>query len=198
MKKHLLFSIITIFFLSSCRQQKKEETKAGEHIASGNCTFLRNEKDKSGRKIRVVAEEKFIALQFPDSATQEIYKGDDFVKGYMSCVSVDTVLGIYVDFTIHTEDAYQYYGSVKKGNKITFVLKSGRTVELPFGNTFSGNTNLSSESTEYSSFAHLSRTAAYQLKSEELQRVIISWSKKDEDYGVVNPKIFINQLPCVE
>lgn len=183
---------------SSCGNHKKEETKTDHLAVSGNCTYSKDEKDKNGKRVRVVNVEKFIALQFPDSALQALYRGEDFIKGYLGCVSVDTVLGININFTIHTEDAYQYYGVIKKGNKITFVLKSGKTVELQFGNTFSGNTNLSNESTEYSSYAYLSKSAAQQLKSEELQRVIVSWSKKDEDYLVVNPTLFINQLPCVE
>src|ERR1035437_6000158 len=196
MRKYILLSIISAALFSSCGHQQDE--KKIESKLPGNCTFSKDGKDSLGKNIRVVESEKFIAMQFPDSALQALYKGEDFVKGYMSCVTEDTVLGIYVDITIHTEEAYQYYGAIKKGNNITFVLKSGRTVEVPFGSTFSGNTNLWTESTESSSFAHLSRANAQQLKSEELQRVIISWSKKNEDYTVINPKIFINQLPSVQ
>ena len=87
---------------------------------------------------------------------------------------------------------------IKKDNKITLMLKSGKQVELPFGRTFSGNTNLTNEFTEYSSLAYLPKNASHLLQSEELQGVRISWSKKDEEYNVVNPKIFINQIPCVE
>jgi|ERR1035438_6038572 hypothetical protein len=196
MKKYILLSVVSVVLFYSCGQ-KQDEKKVETPIPS-NCKFSQNGKDSLGKKLRVVEAEKFMALQFPDSATQALYKGEDFVKGYLSCVTEDTVLAINVDVTIHTEDAYQYYGTIKKGNNITFILKSGKTVEVPFGSTFSGNTNISKESTEYSSFAHLSRDAAKQLKSEDLQRVIISWSKKDEEYPAVNPKIFINQLPCVE
>ena len=86
---------------------------------------------------------------------------------------------------------------IKKDNKIIFVLKSGKAVQLSFGSTFSGNTNLSKDITEYSSFVHLPDDVVNQLMSEELARVKIEWSKKEEDYSVVNSRILINQLPCV-
>lgn len=193
---HFLSALFTILIFSC--QPPKEEKKTDPPKPSGNCTYARDEKNPIGKRIRVVEDEKFISLQFTDSAAKALYKGQDFFKGYLSCVSVDTVTGIYFVFKIHTDDAFQYYGMIKKDNKITLILKSGKQVELPFGHTFSGNTNLTNELTEYSSFAHLSKSNAARLMSEELQGVRISWSKKDEEYVVVNPKIFINQIPCVE
>ena len=196
MKIHFLFFYFSIFFICSCGQ--KEQTVVDKPKPSGNCTYSRNEKDPLGRQIRVVQDEKFISFSFADSTEKAGHSGDDFLKGYLSCVNVDTVLGIYFDFIINTADAFQFYGMIKKNNKINFILKSGKTVEVPFGQTFSGNTNLSNETTEYSSFAQISHAEAEQLTSEELQRVIISWSKKQEEYIAVNPAIFINQIPCVK
>jgi len=189
-----LWLIVTCFF--SC-SQPSAENKTELPKPSGNCTYSRDEKDPVGKRIRVVEEEKFISLNFTDSASKALYKGEEYFKGYLSCVSVDTVMGLFFNFKIHTEDAFQYYGLIKKGNKITFILKSGKAVELPFGRTFSGNTDLAKESSEYSTFTYLPKNAAIQLLSEELNRVRISWTKKDEDYIVVNPKILINQIPCV-
>lgn len=189
----LLF-ILTFF---SC-QPPQDQNITEQPKPSGNCTYARDDKDPMGKRIRVVEDEKFISLAFADSAAKAFYKGEDFFKGYLSCVSVDTVLGIYFDFKILTDDAFQYYGLIKKDNTITLMLKSGKAVEIPFGHTFSGNTNLTKEFTEYSSYAYLSKYNAKRLMSEELDRVRISWSKKEEEYKVVNPKIFINQIPCVE
>ncbi|MEK6616647.1 MAG: hypothetical protein AABZ32_11170 [Bacteroidota bacterium] len=197
MKPFYFLSVLCIILIFSC-QPSQDENTTDTPMPSGNCIYTRDEKDPLGKRIRVVQDEKFISLEFTDSAAKAFYKGEEFFKGYLSCVSVDTVLGIYFDFKIHTDDAFQYYGMLKKDNKITLMLKSGRAVELSFGSTFSGNTNLTNEFTEYSSFAHLSKSNAERLMSEDLQRVRISWSKKDEEYVVVNPKIFINQIPCVE
>ncbi|MBI4947311.1 MAG: hypothetical protein HY840_13035 [Bacteroidetes bacterium] len=199
--KSLFVTCVVVAFghgFLSCGNQKKEEIKEGQAIATASCTYSRDEKDKVGKRIRVVAEEAFMTIHFPDSVSQPKYKGEDLLKGYMSCVSVDTVIGVNLSFLIRMADADESYGGIKKGNKISFILKSGKTIELSFGSTFSGNTNLSKESTEYLSFAHLSKSAVEQLKLEELQSVMISWSKKEETYAVINPKVFINQLPCVE
>jgi hypothetical protein len=181
----------------SCERQKKDETKSEQLKPSATCAYSRDEKNPQGMRIRVVQSEKFISLPYADSASKALFKGRDFLSGYLSCVSVDTVLGIFFDFSIHTEDAYYYYGLIKKNNIVRFMLNSGKSVELRFGSTFSGNTNLSREYTEYSSFAYLPRSVAKQLMSEEVQSVMISWSKKEENYNVVNPRIFINQIPCV-
>ena len=148
--------------------------------------------------IRVVNDEKFISFAFSDSAAKAAYHGDDFLKGYLSCVRVDSVMGIYFDFKINSADAYDYYGMIKKDNTVKFILKSGKEVSIPFGHTFSGNTNLSEEKTEYSSFAVITDETADELKSEELSRVVINWSKRNEDYLAVNPGIFINQIPCIK
>jgi len=197
MKSFSFLSLLFTALIFSC-QPHKDENKTEPPKPSGNCTYVRDEKNPVGNRIRVLQDEKFISLEFTDSAAKAFYKGKDFFKGYLSCVSVDTILGIYFEFKILTDDAFQYYGMIKKDNKITFIMKSGKAVELPFGRTFSGNTNLTKEFTEYSSLAYLPKNASAMLQSEELQRVKISWSKKDEEYVVVNPKIFINQIPCVE
>ncbi len=165
---------------------------------SGSCTYSRDEKDPLGKRIRMVEDQKFISMDFTDSAAKILYKNEEYFKGNLSCMSVDSVLGIYFNFKIHSDVAFQYYGMIVKGNKITFILKSGQSVELPFGATFSGNTDLSKDITEYLSFAYLPHESALLLQSEELQRVRISWSKKEEEYTVVNPHVFINQLPCVK
>ena len=196
MKPNLFLSLFFISVLFSCGQHKGE-IKNELPKPSGNCTYSRDEKDPMGKRIRVLEEEKFISLAF-DSSQRNAINGDDFFKGYLCNVCVDSVLGVYFRFIVHSSDAFQSYGMIKKENKIIFIFKSGKAVELSFGNTFSGNTDLSKDLTEFSTFAYLSHNAAKQLQTEELERVKISWTKKDEDYTVVNPNIFINQIPCLQ
>ena len=163
-----------------------------------NCKYSRNELNPVGKPIKVVEDEKFISLAFSDTAAQKHYTSDDFLKGYLSCVRVDSVMGIYFDFKIYSAEAYEKYGMIKKGDKIVFTLASGASVNIPFSATFSGNTNLSAEYSEYTTFSHLTREDAETLKSSEIQHVKIFWTKKEEEYKVVNPRIFINQIPCVD
>lgn len=193
--KSILYVGILFSVFCCCKQHKDESPATGKQ--QGDCLYSRNEPSSAGKLIRVVQSEKFISLPFADSATIELFKGKDFFSGYLSCVSVDTVLGLYFDFTILSEDAFQFYGLIKKNNSVSFILESGKIVEVRFGRTFSGNTNLSKEYTEYSSFAYLPTSAAKQLLTEQLRRVKINWTRKEEEYIVVNPNIFINQLPCV-
>ena len=212
-------SLLFFFLIFSCQPGKEEKTSeqktenaseqkienASEQIGeiktpSGTCIYSRENTNEAGARIRVVQEEKFIAIQNnPKEAAKSNSKEiTDFFRGYLSCVSVDSVLGVSFNFKFNTDDAYTHYGAVKKGNKIIFTLKSGKEVELYFGSPFSGNNNLSTLDTEYLSFAHLPESATIELKKEELARVRIFWSKRQEDYSVVNPAIFMNQLPCVE
>ena len=194
--KYFSLFLLTCVVLSC--GQPNEEVKQEAPKPTGNCLYVRDEKDPMGRRNRMVEDQKFISLDFTDSAAMALYKNEEYFKGYLSCMNVDSILGIYFSFKIHSDDAFQHYGMIVKGNKISFILKSGKSVELPFGATFSGNTDLSKDFSEYSSFAFLSQQDAAILQSEELGRVKISWSKKEEDYTVVNPAVFINQLPCVK
>lgn len=180
----------------SCGEEKVSPKV--EHTEPSKCTYIRNEKNSEGKLIRVMEDEKFIAVSFQDSTLLREFKGDDYFKGYLSCVSVDSSLGLYFNFKINSADAFQHYGLIKKNNKITFILKSGRGVDVSFQTTFSGNTNLSRDFTEYSTFSFLTKSQAKQLLSEELGRVVITWSKREEEYNVVNPRIFLHQLPCVQ
>lgn len=195
-KKNIL-CVVILFSVFCCCKQHKDESLTTEKQHPDDCLYSRNEPSSAGKLIRVVQSEKFISLSFADSAAIKLYNGKDFFSGFLSCVSVDTVLGVYFDFTILSEDAFHYYGLIKKNNTVSLILESGKIVELRFGRTFSGNTNLSKEYTEYSSFAYLPTSAAKQLLTEQLRRVKINWTRKEEDYIVVNPSIFINQLPCV-
>jgi hypothetical protein len=191
-------ALVVLFFAIFSCERPNEEVKQEVPKPSGNCLYTKDEKDPLGRKNRMVEDQKFISLEFSDSIARALYKNEEYFKGYLSCMSVDSILGIYFSFKVRSDDAFEHYGMIVKGNKISFILKSGKTVDLPFGATFSGNTDLSKDFTEYSSFAYLTSDDAEQLKGEELGRVKISWSKKEEEYVVVNPSVFINQLPCIQ
>lgn len=195
------FSPIIFFylFICSCNHPVANEKKSEAiNDPPSSCSFSKNGQSTEGKAIRVVEEQKFLAMPFPDNEMKEYYHDNDYLKGYASCARVDSIMGIYFNFKIHSDEAFQVYGEVKKDNKIRFVLASGKSIDLSFGKTFSGNTNLSKEMTEYSSFARLTKEDAQTLKSEALQSVRISWGKKDEDYTDVNPSVFVNQIPCIE
>jgi hypothetical protein len=159
--------LLSILLLVGC--SPKDEKRNEVNSTPAKCTYVRNERNSDGKLIRVVEEEKFIALPFQDSSMLKQFNGDDYLKGYLSCVSVDSTLGIYFNFRINSADAFQYYGMIKKNNKINFILRSGKEIEVPFHTTFSGNTNLSRDVSEYSTFSVLTRSQARQLLSEDLE-----------------------------
>ena len=187
----VLFFLLLFFY--SCKDKKNEEVLL-ENKDSVSCTFSRNEKDALGRRVKMYEEQKFISKDTLSSGTTYPV---EFFKGYLSCISVDTTIGVFFSFKIHAEDAYEKYGMITKGNNITFRLKSGKMILLPFGATFSGNTDLSKDMTEYLTFAYLPSRSSEILKNDEIEEVIITWSKKTEKYPVVYPRIFTNQLSCI-
>ena len=194
MKTIQLISACLILF-ASC--QPSEEKVKPEVKSVEGCSYTRNETNAAGNMVRVIEDALFIGLTMDDT-TGGTVKTKDYMKGYLSCVSVDSVKGIYFYFKIYSAEASRDYGMVKKDNKVSFILASGKTVSVPFAGTFSGNTNLSQEFTEYKTFSRLSGADVDLLKSSELQRVSISWTKIEEEYKVVNPTIFMKQLPCIE
>ena len=148
MKKLILSVMLFAFLLSACKHADEKQNE--KKHTSAQCVFLRNEKNSSGKFIKVLQREKFMSMPFSDDSAKEYFHDNDFLKGYLSCVRVDTVLGVYFDFKIYSENAFQIYGEIKKDNKISFTLNSGNTITLSFARTFSGNTNLTKEFTEYS------------------------------------------------
>lgn len=195
--KAALVIIIPSFFLAACKPPAAESNKEAVAV-KGNCSYTRNELNPEGKPIKMLEEAMFISLTNADTAAARRTGNSDYMKGYLSCISIDTVLGVYFNFKIFSADAYREYGMIRKDNKISFILKSGKTVIVPFLVTFSGNTNLTAELTEYKTYAHISGEEAELLKSSDLERVTISWAKMQEDYKVVNPGVFMTQLPCVE
>ncbi|TAL62213.1 MAG: hypothetical protein EPN85_03175 [Bacteroidetes bacterium] len=188
--------IAAIIFFTACTPAVKEEKR--DVATKSNCSYTLNEINPVGNHVRVVEGALFISLENAVADSSRKSLTNDYMKGYLSCVRVDTVMGIYFDFKIYSLNAYRDYGMIRKGNQISFILASGKTVTVPFAGTFSGNTNLSAEHTEYKTFSRISRKEAEMLKSSDLQRIKISWTKVEEEYKAVNPAIFINQLPCVE
>ncbi|MFH1005768.1 MAG: hypothetical protein V1781_09825 [Bacteroidota bacterium] len=199
MKKLILSITLFAFLFPACKHdnEKQNEKKSIPYDLS-QCVFLRNEKNSIGKLIKVLEKKKFMAIPFSDTSAKEYFHDNDFLKGYLSCVRVDTVMGIYFDFKIYSEDAFQIYGGIKKDNKISFTLNSGKTIALTFAKTFSGNTNLTKELTEYSSFVRLPKEIALLLKDEEITAVHIEWAKIKESYSVENPAVFMKQIPCIE
>ena len=196
MKSYFLI-LASLLFFAACKPAVTEDKKEAV-TAKENCPYARNEMNADGKSIKMVEDALFITLANSDTALVRKTGNADYLKGYMSCVRIDTVIGMYFDFKIFSADAYREYGMIRKDNKISFILKSGKTVVVPFAVTFSGNTNLTSDITEYKTYAHVSPDEAGMLKTSELQRVTISWAKMEEEYKVVNPGIFMSQIPCVE
>lgn len=196
--RYLISLLLILGLTSSCNNSSNPAREISMPLASGNCFFSKNQKDAEGKQVRILSEEKFIATPFVDSTNRPSYLENDFFKGYMSCMRVDSTLGALFFFKIYSEDAFQYYGGIKKNNKITFILKSGRGVDLEFGKSASGTANLSSNITEYTTFVHIPSEKAKLLVSGEITRVVIRWTKKEEEYKVVNPHLFIDQIGCLK
>lgn len=194
--KYAFLIVAVLYFLTACTPADTDIKE--EPLAKANCTYSRNELNPVGKPIKVVEDALFVTLAKQDSGTTEKSFMSEQVKGYLSCVRLDSVIGIYFVFKIYTANAYEEYGSIKKDNKISFKLRSGKTVEVPFAVSFSGNTNLSTDMTEYKTFSGISAEKVALLGSSELEGVKIIWTKKQEEYKVVNPAVFLSQLPCVQ
>ncbi len=195
MKSGLWILAIALGF-TSCKPAVEEAKECP--APRGRCSYARFELNPMGKPSVMVEEALFITLAKEDSANSRKDLNNKLLKGYLGCVREDSVIGIYFDFKIFSPTAFDDYGLIMQGNKINFRLRSGQTVSVPFKATLSGNTNLSSDITEYQTIANISADDAAVLKASELESVSVSWSKKEEEYKVVNPGIFQSQIPCVE
>ncbi len=195
MKTAPILLLATIYFSACTEKTGNRKIKLPDNA---NCSYFRNELNPTGKPILVVEDELFISRANTDTNQVKMGVKNELIKGYLGCVRVDTVLGVFFDFRVFSDIAFNEYGLIRKNNTITFILQSGKSVVISFGATVSGSTNLSAGYTQYKTFSRITRGDAALLKGSELKRVVIAWTKREDEYKVVNPKVFMSQIPCVE
>lgn len=165
--------------------------------SKGDCNYYKNEVDEfTGKKKIILIEQDFI--NYTSDELKEYFKNKDYVKCQVYCARIEKTKVAYFHWVLQTKDAYKLFGSIAKGSKILLKFKDGETLELKFSKSDIGDTNYDYGYTTYSSYIILDEESIRILKNKEVEKVRMYWGKGYEDYPVSNPKLFVEQLPCIE
>ena len=89
-------------------------------------------------------------------------------------------------------------GHFDKMGKIIMKLSDGTMTELIIGKSDYGDSDYDRGTTTYSSYCVLEESDINSLKSSNIEKVRIYWSKGYDDYECDNPDVINKQLNCLK
>jgi len=163
------------------------------------CNYYKNEVDEFTGDTKIIMEtESFIS--HTDSSLLKYYKKkkEQYLEVGVYVAKLNETYVLYFNAKFQTKKAYEYYGSVSKGSKIIMKLADGTMAELIISKSDFGKTNYDRGTSTYSSYCILGESDLSSLKSSEIDKVRIYWSKGYESYDCDSPSLLIKQLNCLK
>ena len=163
------------------------------------CNYYKNEVDEFTGITKIVMEsESFIS--HTDSSILKYYKKnkEQYLEVEIYTAKLNETYILYFYAVFQTKKAYEYYGVVSKGSKISLKLSDGTIAELTISKSDFGDMDYDKGTTTYSSYCILGNSELETLKSSEIDKVRIYWSKGYESYDCDSPGLLIKQLNCLE
>jgi len=167
--------------------------------AQSECDYRTKEVDEfTGNSKVVMNEESFIS--HTDSSLMKYYKKKKKQYLEIECYAakINETHAIYFYATFQTKSAYDYYGTFSKGSKIILKMANGEMIDLIIGKSDYGDTDYDRGTTVYSTFCIIDEEEAEALKSADIEKVRIYWSKGYESYDCDNPDLLKRQLNCLD
>ncbi|MCF8298099.1 MAG: hypothetical protein K9J13_11180 [Saprospiraceae bacterium] len=178
-------------------EYKLEQKDSINSITTPDCSYSSNEVDEFTGKMKIIMNKQDFINYSPDEL-KKYYSNKDYFSCQVNVAKIENAKVAYFYWTIQTLKAYDYYGSISKGSVIIIKFKNSQTIEIPFAKYDDGDTKYDYGYTIYKNYVILDKSTVDSLKSFEIEKVRIYWSKGYQDYPVSNSKLFINQLPCID
>ena len=163
------------------------------------CNYYKNEVDEFTGDTRIIMEtEPFIS--HTDSALLKYYKRkkEQYLEIGVYTAKLNETYALYFNAKFQTKKAYEYYGVVSKGSKIIMKLADGSMIELIIGKSDFGDSDYDRGTTTYSSYCVLEESDISSLKSSNIDKVRVYWSKGYGSYDCDSPGLLIKQLNCLD
>lgn len=141
--------------------------------------------------------EKATFIEGPSPKLQKYFKNKNIIRCDFILSSKDGKATLTTNWKIMNGEAYSYFGFIKKNNKLSLELLGGQIVDLTYTNEF--------EPKEYEKYGFSTYSAQLELTKEQLKllqnkivmKANMSWSKRTEEYKVINPSYFIKAIPQI-
>lgn len=163
------------------------------------CNYYKNEVDEFTGDTKIIMDtEPFIS--HTDSSLLKYYKKkkEQYLEVGVYVAKLNETYVMYFDAKFQTKKAYEYYGVVSKGSKIIMKLADGTMTELIISKSDFGDTDYDRGTSTYSSYCILGKSDISSLKSSNIDKVRIYWSKGYESYDCDSPGLLIKQLNCLD
>ncbi len=168
-----------------------------ENSRNHGCTYqLIQPKSDTLQQIAILQKEPLVSHSY------EAMKNTDRFKDFVHCdLAIGEVNGrkiAYFDYTLQTIYGLYNHGIIQEGRKLLLKLKDNSTVELTLDQTDKGEVDRDNNETRYHTYAYISPRLEKVLKKNEVDKILMPWSKGNEVYNVIYPRIFIDQLYCFD
>lgn len=136
-------------------------------------------------------------IEGPSEKLQKYFKEKNIVRCDFTLRSKDGKAFLQTDWKIMNGEAYSYFGFIKKGSSLNLELLGGQSIDLIFTNEF--------EPTEFEKYGFSTYSAQLELNEDQLKllqskivmKATMNWSRRAEEYKVVNPSYFIKAIPQI-
>lgn len=161
------------------------------------CSYEINRmKSDSSQQMSVLKKEAFISHSYASMKNTDKY--DDYVHCDLAIGEVAGNKIVYLDYTLQSQFGLYNHGIIQEGKKLLIKLKNNSTVALILDHTDKGEVDKVNNETRYHTYAYLSDKTEKELKKSEVNKVLMPWSRGNEVYSVIYPRIFIDQLYCFD
>jgi hypothetical protein len=139
-------------------------------------------------------------IEHTDSTLLKYYKNknNSYFELETYCAKINDLRVLYFSIRIDSEDAYKYFGSISTDAKCIFKFKDAKTLTLNFAKYDVGDLNYSGGYTTYNPYLIISDEEYAVLKTKQVDKLRIYWSKGYEDYEVDFPEVLIKQMNCIK
>lgn len=139
--------------------------------------------------------QKLNFLNGPSKKLKKYFKLKNIVKADLNLVSKGGNVTLMVDWKVMTGEAFGYFGFIKKGGKISLELMGGQIVDLIYTEEFEPKEYEKYGFSTYKSQLGLSLEQIALLQSSIITKATMTWTKRSEEYKIINPAYFVSELP---
>lgn len=174
------------------------EKNTNQQVENSTVNTIQNASISSKPIVLKEAEvEKTTFIEGPSAKLKKYFKDKNIVRCDFTLSSKDGKAILKTDWKIMTGEAYSYFGFIKKDNKISLELIGGQIIDLIYTDDFEPKEFNKYGFSTYSAQIELTKEQVQLLQNKIIMRASMSWSKRTEEYQVVNPSYFIKAIPQI-
>ena len=140
---------------------------------------------------------KVAFIEGPSAKLKKYFKEKNIVRCDFTISSKDGKTYLKTDWKIMNGEAFSYFGMIKKENKISLELLGGETVDLVYTDEFLPKEFERYGFSTYTAELNISEDLLKKLRNKIVMKAHMTWSKRTEEYQVIDPSFFIKAIPQI-